>query len=239
VSVLSLDLASFASIRACADDILERFEHLDVLMNNAGAIISERRTTEEGFELTFGANHLGPFLLTTLLLDRLLASAPARIVNTASLGHRFATGGMSWADLNHEHGRYNGAAVYGESKLANVLFTMALAERLEGTGVTATSCHPGSVRTEFAGDGDTKGLERIGTAIGRPFLLSPEQGSRVLTHLASSPDVEGITGAYFAGGYQVLFTAPSQHTPSKAGRDLVAARRLWDESEKMIASVSA
>lgn len=238
VHLLALDLASFDSIRSAAADVLERFDRLDVLINNAGAIISTRRTTEEGFELTFGANHLGPFLFTNLLLERLKASAPSRVVNLASMGHRMAFGGLPWDDLQHERDRYNGAAAYSESKLCNVLFTVELARRLAGTGVTANCCHPGAVRSEFAGADDTHGFERIGMTVVRPFLISPAQGAKVVTYLASSPDVEGITGAYFVGGYRALFAAPAQHTPSKFSRDPANGRRLWEISEQLVASAA-
>ena len=236
VQLLSLDLASLASIRACAADVLARFDRLDVLVNNAGAIISTRQTTEEGFELTFGANHLGPFLLTDLLLDRLQESAPSRIVNLASIGHRMAVSGLPWNDLQHQHGRYNGTAAYTESKLANVLFTVELARRLAGSGVTVNCCHPGAVRSEFAGADDTRGFERVGMALVRPFLITPAQGAKVVTYLASSPDIDGLTGGYFVGGYQSLLTAPAQHTPSKFARDPGNGRRLWEISEELVAS---
>ena len=140
---MALDLASFASIRTFAADLLDRYDRLDVLINNAGAVLSDRQLTTEGFEMTFGVNHLGHFLLTDLLLDRLRADAPSRIVNVASVAHRLA-GSMSFADLQFERRAYVGITAYNESKLANVLFTTELARRLEGSGVTANACHPGT-----------------------------------------------------------------------------------------------
>ena len=231
VHVVPLDLASFASIRSAADEVLERWDRLDVLVNNAGGILSDRRETAEGYEMTFGVNHLGHFLLTGLLADRLRASAPARVVTVASLAHRMAPGGLTWSDLQRER-RYVATVAYNESKLANVLFTMELAERLAGTGVTATCCHPGGVRSEFGGAEDTRGLERLTMAVGRPFLVPPSRGAAPLVRLAADPDLEGVTGAYFTGGY---LPGVHQRTPSRAARDPEAARRLWELSEDLVA----
>jgi NAD(P)-dependent dehydrogenase (short-subunit alcohol dehydrogenase family) len=235
VVLLALDLARFSSIRACAAEVLARFDRLDVLVNNAGGILSTRRTTEEGFEMTFGVNHLGHFLLTSLLLDRLRASAPARVVTVSSVAHRF-TGGMSWADLNHERTIYNGTAVYNESKLANVLFTVELARRLEGSGVTANCLHPGAVRSGFGAAEDTTGIERAVLAAGRPFMVSPHRGAAPIVELATSPRYAEVSGAYFAGGY---LSRCSRHPAAAAGRDPASARRLWEASEELVASVAA
>ena len=230
VRVVELDLASLASVRAAADELLATTERIDVLINNAGAILSDRTLTADGFEATFGANHLGHHLLTNLLLDRLVASAPARVVNVASLAHRGAWRGMSWDDLDRSRG-YNATAVYAESKLANILFTRELAARLVGTGVTANACHPGGVRSGFGSAEDTRGLERFTMAIGRPFLVSPARGAEPLVYLAASPEVAGVTGAYFTGGY---IPGVHQRTPSRAARDDEAARRLWALSDEMV-----
>jgi retinol dehydrogenase-14 len=232
VVLQALDLARFRSIRACAAQVLDRFDRLDVLVNNAGAVLSDRRVTEDGFEMTFGVNHLGHFLLTSLLLDRLRAGAPARIVTVSSIGHRFA-GGLSWDDLNHERS-YQGTAVYNESKLANVLFTVELARRLDGTGVTANCLHPGAVRSGFGAREDTRGLERSVLALARPFMVSPRRGAAPIVELAASPRYATVTGQYFVGGY----TARCRRRPaSAAGRDPGAARRLWAVSEQLIAGV--
>jgi NAD(P)-dependent dehydrogenase (short-subunit alcohol dehydrogenase family) len=232
--LVRLDLASFASIREAAAEVLERWDRLDVLVANAGGILSERRMTEDGFEMTFGVNHLGHFLLTDLLLERLVASAPARVVVTSSLAHRGAFGGMSWADLDRS-GRYVAAEVYAESKLANILFTFELAERTAGTGVTANCCHPGSVRSGFGAAEDTRGFDRIGIALARPFSVGPVRGAEPLVHLAAAPELEGVTGTYVVGGYQ-----PGIHrrTPSRAARDPEAARRLWELSEALVAGAA-
>lgn len=230
VGVVALDLASLASVRAAADELLATTDRIDVLINNAGAILSERTLTAEGFEATFGANHLGHHLLTNLLLDRLVASAPARIVNVASLAHRGAWRGMSWDDLDRSGG-YNASQVYAESKLANILFTRELAARLVGTGVTANACHPGGVRSGFGSSEDTRGLERLAMVVGRPFLVSPARGAEPLVYLAASPEVAGVTGAYFTGGY---LPGVHQRTPSRAARDDEAARRLWALSDELV-----
>jgi retinol dehydrogenase-14 len=231
VVLVPLDLSRLRSIRACAETVLARVDRLDVLVNNAGAILSDRRVTEDGFEMTFGVNHLGPFLLTTLLLDRLRAGDGGRIVNVSSIAHRLAVG-MSWADLNHERS-YNGTAAYNESKLANVLFTAELARRLAGTGVTANCLHPGAVRSGFGAGGDTTGAARFVLSVSRPLMVSPHRGARPIVELASSPRYEGVSGGYFVGGY---LTRCSRHRAAAAGRDPEAARRLWAVSERLVAS---
>jgi NAD(P)-dependent dehydrogenase (short-subunit alcohol dehydrogenase family) len=233
VEVASLDLASFASIRAFAESFLATHDRLDVLVNNAGGIISERRLTEDGFEMTFGVNHLGHFLLTALLRDRLQDSAPSRVVTVASIGHRLGT--MHWPDLQYERG-YVGTVAYNQSKLANVLFAQGLARRLEGTGVTATCCHPGPVRTGFGAHGDTQGFERFFLTIARPFEITPRWGSRVLVHLAAAPSGAEDAGGYYVGGY---LGRAARHRPSRAARDPVSAERLWAISEQLVESVPA
>lgn len=227
--VLPLDLASTRSIRTFAAELQDRHDRLDVLVNNAGGILSERRSTEDGFEATFGVNHLGHFLLTALLVDRLQASAPSRIVNVASVAHRFCRG-FSFADPQFELRRYRPALAYNQSKLANVLFTMELARRLAGTGVTANCVHPGGVRTGFGGADDTRGFERAVMVVAQPFLSSPEQGSRTVVYAAASPELEGVTGQYLV--------RCRLHTPSRAARDPDAARRLWELSERLLATAS-
>lgn len=233
VVLLPLDLSKFRSVRACADQILDRYDRLDVLVNNAGGIISDRRVTEDGFEMTFGVNHLGHFLLTSLLLDRLRSSAPARIINTSSIVHKFA-GGLPWADLQRES-FYNGTLAYNESKLANVLFTMELARRLEGTGVVANCLHPGAVRSGFASGEDTRGIERFTVMLGKPFMITPRRGAQPIVRLSALPRYEDATGGYYVGGY---LTRCSKHKASAAGRDPDAARRLWEVSEELVASVA-
>jgi NAD(P)-dependent dehydrogenase (short-subunit alcohol dehydrogenase family) len=196
---------------------------LDVLVNNAGLMLDRRSTTQDGYETTFQVNHLGPFLLTNLFLDLLRASAPARVVNVASTAHR--GGKLNFDDLQSERS-YAGMRVYATTKLCNILFTKELARRLQGTGVTANALHPGTVRTGFGMDGDTKGLWRIGMLIVRPFILTPAGGARTSIYLASSPDVEGKSGGYYAR------SRPSK--PTRAAQDDETARRLWEVSAQLV-----
>lgn len=220
-----LDLASLASVRRFADDFLTAHDRLHVLVNNAGAVIGDRRETADGFEMTFGVNHLGPFLLTKLLLDLLCASAPSRIVNVSSAAHQQARRGLDFDDLQSRRS-YSSTLAYGRSKLANVYFTTELARRLAGTGVTANAVHPGVVATEFGAGGDARGIGLL-YKLARPFMRTAEQGARTTLFVATAPELEGVTGRYFANS--------SEATPSAVARDEAAARRLWDESEVLIA----
>lgn len=221
-----LDLASFTSIRAFAERILETTPRIDVLINNAGLILDTHQRTEEGFEAMFGINHLGHFLLTDLLLDRLRASAPSRIVVLASDAHYRAKSGLDFDDLMSERGTFRGFDVYAKSKLANVMFTRALARRLEDTGITVNAAHPGVVATEFAGKEDTPGIIGVFFGLIRPFLRTPEKGAATSVYLASSSEVEGVTGRYFADC--------RQKPPSRPARDDQATERLWEVSERLI-----
>jgi len=225
VECLPLDLASFASIRACALLVDERFGTLDVLVNNAGLILSERSETAEGFETTFGVNHLGHFLLTRLLWDALARSGQGRIVNVSSAAHWLAPRGLDFDDLQFTRRRYNAWAAYGASKLANILFTRELARRLATTKVTANAVHPGIVRTGFMQEGDVQGSSTWLGSLTRPLFLSPAQGARTSVHVASSPDLDHTTGKYF------VRRRPRPVSP--AARDDVAARRLWEVSEAL------
>ncbi len=232
VRLLPLDLAKFRSIRAAAATVLAEHDRLDVLVNNAGGIISDRRETEDGFEMMFGVNHLGHFLLTQLLRDRLEASAPSRIINVSSIAHRLA-GGMTFSDLQHER-LFNGTVVYNETKLANVLFTMELARRLEGTGVVANCLHPGAVRSGFGAAGDTRGFEHLVLLLGKPFMVSAHRGAQPIVRLAALPKYAQATGGYYVGGY---LSRCAKHPASAAGQDPVAAQRLWQISEDLVAAV--
>ena len=221
--VLLADLASQSSIRQLAGELLARYPRIQVLVNNAGAIYARRQMSTDGIELTWAVNHLAPFLLTTLLLDRLKASRPARIVTTSSGAHEGAH--IPFDDLNAERS-WGGAGFtrYGETKLANVLFTVELARRLEGTGVTANAFHPGFVATGFNRNNGV--LMRLGMAISRPFARSPQKGAESLVWLVDSEDASQLNGAY-------VFDSRSIQ-PSPAARDLEAARRLWQVSEGQV-----
>jgi NAD(P)-dependent dehydrogenase (short-subunit alcohol dehydrogenase family) len=226
ISVFTADVSSQGHVRRLADEVKAAFPRLDVLVNNVGGYWASRHVTEDGFERTFAVNHLAPFLLTNLLLDRLLSSAPARVV-TVSSGAQ-AMGRIDFENLNGEHG-YNGQRAYNQSKLANVMFTFELARRLEGTGVTATVLHPGVVRTSF-GREDSGRWMRLMLPIARPFMKSPEQGAATSIHLASAREVEGATGQYFANS--------KPRAASRAAYDTAAAARLWDISAELVGIAS-
>jgi NAD(P)-dependent dehydrogenase (short-subunit alcohol dehydrogenase family) len=225
VELADLDLASSASIRAFADGFLANHDRLDALLNNAGLTLRKRRETADGFEMTFGVNHLGHFLLTALLRDRLVASAPARVVNVASDAHRYARRGLDFDDLMATK-RYRPFLTYARSKLANILFTRELARRLDGTGVTANALHPGFVASNFGREGDTGALGDLMMILGRPFAISPAKGAQTSVFLASSPTVEGVTGQYFAKSALAKASA--------AADDDEAALRLWSVSEQLL-----
>ena len=225
--VIDLDLASFASIRRGAAEAGRRLGRLDVLVNNAGLVAAHYTLTEDGFETTFGVNHLGPFLLTTLLAEQLEASRPARVVVVASTAHRWAGPGFDFDDL--QAGAYRPLSAYNRSKLANLLFTRELARRLDGHGVTANAVHPGFVATRLGRDGDGGAAGEVVMTLARPFAVSPARGARTSVYVASSPAVAGVTGRYFARGHAVR--------PSRAATDDQAAARLWAVSEALVASV--
>jgi NAD(P)-dependent dehydrogenase (short-subunit alcohol dehydrogenase family) len=225
VEAMPLDLASFASIHSFASELARRTDRIDVLVDNAGGVLGKRSETDDGFETTFGVNHLGHFLLTSLLLDQLRASAPARVVVVSSHAHKSARKGLDFDDLQAER-RYKPFDAYAKSKLANIYFTRELARRLEGTGVTANSLHPGFVASRFARDGDLGWMGHIGMPLVRPFAISQEAGARTPIYLSSSPDVADMSGLYF---YKC---APSP--PSAIAQDDEAAKRLWAVSEELV-----
>jgi NAD(P)-dependent dehydrogenase (short-subunit alcohol dehydrogenase family) len=225
VDLVLFDLADLESVRQGAAQLLDRYEQIHVLVNNAGLVLSERSETKDGFEATFGINHLGPFYLTRLLTDRLVASSPARVVNVASTAHRSARRGVGFDDLQSEK-RYSGMNAYSRSKLANILFTNELARRLSGTGVTANSVHPGTVASGFARDDDAKGFLAFGIKVIKPFILTPQKGARTSVYVASSPEVADVTGRYFV--------KCRPRTPSAAAQDQNAATLLWSISEQLV-----
>jgi NAD(P)-dependent dehydrogenase (short-subunit alcohol dehydrogenase family) len=213
------DLSSQQEIRGVAEAIQQRISRLDVLVNNAGAFFAKRSTTVDGLECTFAINHLAYFLLSDLLLDLLKRSAPARIINLSSGSHVQAH--LDFEDLQSEH-NYNGWRAYGRSKLANVLFTYALARRLTGSGVTVNAVHPGVVKTNF---GRSSGFLRFGMRAAGTFLLSPEEGADTVVYLATSPDVADVTGRYF------VKRKPIRSSPESRDQDV--QERLWQVSEQL------
>jgi NAD(P)-dependent dehydrogenase (short-subunit alcohol dehydrogenase family) len=215
------DLSSQAEVRRLAAELLDRYERIDVLVNNAGAVFRTRRLTVDGIEETWALNHLAPFLLTNLLLDRLKQHPPARIITTASDAHQRAH--IPFDDLAAgELSKGKAFGRYGETKLANILFTAELARRLEGSGVTANCFHPGLVATGFGRNNGR--LMSLAVAAIKPFARTPEKGAETLVWLADSPDVSGESGGYFVDKRRTQ--------PSAAARDMEVARRLWDLSRR-------
>ena len=221
VSSLLCDFSRQKEERRLAEEVLRRFDRLDVLVNNAGTVFKNRTLTEDGIEATFAVNHLGYLLLTQLLLERIIRSAPARIVNVASIAHRRAT--MDFDDLFYERG-YSLVKAYGRSKLGNVLYTRLLAQKLAGTGVTVNSLHPGAVDTGIwsAAPAWMKPLIAI---LRRFAFISAEEGGRRIVQLVAGPELSGTTGQYFENGRIV--------DPASRARDDALARRLWQESERL------
>jgi retinol dehydrogenase-14 len=220
VELILADLTVQDEVRRLAEELRERHKQLEVLVNNAGLVLSERTETPDGIETQLAINHLAPFLLTNLLLDLLKESAPSRIVTVSSDAHRWAK--IDLDDLQSRK-RYRGMQVYGKTKLANILFTYELAERLEGTEVTANCMHPGGVNTNFGNN--QGGPMNLLFRLFKPFMRSPEQGADTLIYLASSPEVEGMTGKYLADR-KVKAT-------SDAAYDETTRKRLWEASEEL------
>jgi len=214
------DLSRISEMKRIAAEIAAEESRIDVLINNAGAMFANRRLTEDGLEYTFALNHMAYFVVTEGLRARLLASAPSRIVNTASRAHQGAS--LDFDDLQSSQG-YGAMKAYSRSKLCNILFTRELARRLHGTGVTANCLHPGFVASRF-GD-EAGGLISRFVSLAKLFAISPQKGAETLVYLASSPSVAGITGAYF---YQCR-SVPT----SSAAKDDQAASRLWQRSAEL------
>jgi NAD(P)-dependent dehydrogenase (short-subunit alcohol dehydrogenase family) len=216
VSLMILDLASQASIISFAEQFTQDYRRLDALVNNAGVYTAERRTTPEGLEETFAVNYLGGFLLSHLLLDLLIASAPSRIVNVSSSAHEGAT--IDFEDLQGEQ-KYRGYRAYGQSKLAQILFTIEFARRLAETGVTVNACHPGVIKTNLGAEAN------MAFRFVKMFFKSPAKGAETPVFLAASPSVATLTGQYFADR--------RVKPPSKAAQDPYTAKRLYEVSLKL------
>ncbi len=223
IDLMLTDLTSQASIRQLAENIQQRYQQVHVLINNAGGVNLTRRETSDGLEATFAVNYLAPFLLTNLLLDKLKASSPARIVNVSSESHQ--SGYIKMDDLELEKG-YRLMRAYGQSKLALVLFTYELARRLQGAGVTANCLHPGFVATNIGQNGVGSVGRSIVKLIFSRLGISPEEGAKTSIYLASSPEIEGITGKYFIKSIPVR-SAPISY-------DETLQRQLWEVSAKLV-----
>ena len=222
VDVVDADFASMASIRAGAAAVRAKVDRIHILLNNVGAVFMERAESQDGLELTFATNHIGYFLWTRELLDLVKAGGPARIVNVSSAAHQ-AVRGVDFDDLQRRRG-YKGFPVYAESKLMNILYTVELARRLEGSGVTANSLHPGVIASGFGTN--NKGLLGFATRHLSPiFLTSPEKGARTSIWACTAPELAGTTGRYFS--------SCKEATPTKAARDAAAAARLWRVTEEI------
>jgi retinol dehydrogenase-14 len=227
VDVFVADLSSQAEVRRLAGEVLQTCPRIDVLVNNVGGYWNTRHVTADGLEHTFALNHLAPFLLTNLLLDRLTQSAPARVVTVSSNAH--ATGQIDFDDPQGERS-YSGSRAYNQSKLANILFTYELATMLKSSAVTANALHPGVVNTSFGAE-DPRGIQRLIIPIARPFLKTPTQGAATSIHLASSPDLEQVTGRYFANS--------KPRKSSKRSYDKATAARLWQVSTALVGLTAA
>lgn len=219
IQYLVADLASQVSIRSAAEDFRDRFDNIDVLINNAGVFRARREISADGIEYTLAVNHLAPFLLTNLLME-MIRACRARVVTTSSIAHK--SGRIDFGDLQFEKRRYGGIRAYSQSKLANILFTKELANKLEGRG-TANCFHPGGVRTNLSQGNPW--YYRLLWSLASPFLLSPEKGADTGVYLASSADVEGRSGRYFVKRKEV--------TPSAEADNPDSARILWSASEKL------
>jgi retinol dehydrogenase-14 len=226
VEVFVADMSSQSQVRGLAGEVLERLPRLDVLVNNVGGYWNNRHITDDGLERTFALNHLAPFLLTNLLLDRMAQGGNGRVVTVASNAQ--ALGRIAFDDLQGAED-YSGARAYNQSKLANVLFTYELARRLQRTPVTANALHPGVVNTSF-GREDPAGIQRVLVPLLRPLMKSPAQGAATSIQLASAPALDHVSGQFFIG------TTPRRSSPHSY--DTAVAARLWQTSAELTGQTS-
>ncbi|MEK7431804.1 MAG: SDR family oxidoreductase [Cyanobacteriota bacterium] len=226
VELMLCDFASQKSIRKFAEEFKSKYQKLHILVNNAGLILTEKTITEDGIESTFAINHIGYFLLTELLLDVIRESTPARIVNVSSDAHK--TGHIDFDDINFERKKYSSIGAYCNSKLANILFTRELAKRLKGTKITVNCLHPGVISSNFGSN--TSGILGFLVKIAKPFFTTVEKGAETQIYLATSPQVEDVTGEYFS-------KKKVAYTTSEANNEGIA-KKLWDVSNEMIKASS-
>lgn len=224
VHFFTIDLSSQSSVRETAAQISTECPKIDVLINNAGCYFSELKLNDANIEMQFATNHLGHFLLTNLLIGNLKAADSARIINLSSIAHK-STRQLNLDDINYEQEEYGGWKSYSRSKFCNILFTKELARRVEKYGITVNAVHPGGVRTEIA-EKNANWYTKLGWILGKPFFISVEKGAATSVHLAASPKVKGITGAYWYKGKQVWSNKPSQ--------DPQTAAALWQKSEELV-----
>jgi NAD(P)-dependent dehydrogenase (short-subunit alcohol dehydrogenase family) len=226
VAILPIDFSDLGSVRRAAQTYIDANDDLAVLINNAGIVVGSRAATVDGYESTIATNHLGPFLFTNLLTDLLIASAPSRVINTASVAHTYAKEGILIDDLGFDDRRYKFMEVYGHSKLANILHAAELNARYGDEGVTAVAVHPGVVRTGL-GSGTSR-IVRLAYAVGGRWMRSPDEGADTIVWLATVPNLDISQGIYF-----------EDRTASKStrhARDASQAKRLWEISEEMTAT---
>jgi retinol dehydrogenase 14 len=227
VDVFAADLSAQSEVRRLADEVLQRMSRVNVLVNNVGGYWNTRHVTADGLERTFAVNHLAPFLLTNLLLDRLMQSTPARVVTVSS--HAHANGRIDFDDLLGDRS-YSGARAYDQSKLANLLFSYELARRLRAVSVTVNALHPGVVNTSFGAE-DPSGVQRLFVPFMRPFMKSPAQGAATSIHLAAAPELAHVTGRFFA------HSRPKKSSPRSY--DEAAAAELWQVSSDLVGLTEA
>lgn len=224
VTSLMLDLSSQHSVRNAVQEFKAKYDHLDVLINNAGCYFSDMQLNDDGLEMQFATNHLGHFLLTNLLMDELKAAGNARIINLSSIAHKY-TRELDLDDINYTSRKYDGWQSYSRSKFCNILFTRELAKRLEATGITVNAVHPGGVRTEIA-EKNANWYTKLGWIVMKPFFITVEQGAETSIHLASSEEGGKETGGYWVKSKRFHSNRPSQ--------DMELAKKLWAKSEGLV-----